>query len=144
MASWASGGMGAWLTDHLSGLQCWGQHLSQGSPAICRHQWRGCWALGGGGFVEKKLMLSLVTTLTRQKAPKEDMLFFSFCPPPPPRPKAWTIGYSWVSKVQCLSSSFYSQAPLFSFPFLRTPVHLHIPETLTAAVLVLVTEVIQR
>lgn len=93
--------------------------------------------------MEKKLMLSLVTTLTRQKAPKEDMLFFSFCPPAP-RPKAWTIGYSWVSKVQCLSSSFYSQAPLFSFPFLRTPVHLHIPETLTAAVLVLVTEVIQR
>lgn len=37
--------------------------------------------------MEKKLMLSLVTTLTRQKAPKEDMLFFSFCPPPPaPRP----------------------------------------------------------
>lgn len=34
--------------------------------------------------MEKKLMLSLVTTLTRQKAPKEDMLFFSFCPPPAP------------------------------------------------------------
>lgn len=31
--------------------------------------------------MEKKLMLSLVTTLTRQKAP---MLFFSFCPPTPP------------------------------------------------------------
>lgn len=33
--------------------------------------------------MEKKLMLSLVTTLPRQKAPKEDMLFFSFCPPRP-------------------------------------------------------------
>lgn len=40
----------------------------------------GLGALGGGGFVEKKLMLSLVTTLPREKAPKEDMLFFSFCP----------------------------------------------------------------
>lgn len=86
--------------------------------------------------MEKKLMLSLVTTLPRQKAPKEDMFFFSSCPPRPgPQATAGSLRFS---------ASPQASTPRHLFSLLWAPVHLHIPGALIAAVLVLVTEVIQR
>lgn len=98
MSSWASGGAGTWLPADPSVLQGQGQPCSQGSKR------RGWGALGGGDFVEKKLMLLLVTTLPRQRPQRRTSLLLP--------PKSWVTGYSWVSGVQCQSSSFYFQTPL--------------------------------